>query len=85
MHAPPLPPSVALLRAPLATQNQRPAAPAGALRGQRGPILRYYVPPEARDEHLAELITTGERVGVIEVSLLRLSIWVRRSPSKSIS
>jgi len=38
-------------------------------RTQRGPILRYYVPPEAREEHLAELITTCERVGVSEVSL----------------
>ena len=38
-------------------------------RTQRGPILRYYVPPEAREEHLAELITTCERVGVTEVSL----------------
>ena len=38
-------------------------------RPRRGPILRYYVPPEAREEHLAELITTCERVGVTEVSL----------------
>ncbi len=34
-----------------------------------GPVLRYYVPPEAREEHLAELLTTCERVGIREVML----------------
>jgi|GEM_PF-3226614 len=37
--------------------------------GRGGAILRYYVPPEARDEHLAELLATCERVGIKEVSL----------------
>jgi hypothetical protein len=31
--------------------------------------LRYYVPLDAREEHLAELITTCERIGVTDVSL----------------
>ena len=51
----------------------RPAAAPGATRPasrtQRGPILRYYVPPETRDEHLAELIATCERTGITAVSL----------------
>ncbi len=39
----------------------------GAIRG--GAILRYYVPTEGRDEHLAELLTTCERVGISEAFL----------------
>ncbi len=38
-------------------------------RTQRGPLLRYYVPPEAQEEHLAELITTCQRTGITDVAL----------------
>ena len=34
-----------------------------------GPVLRYYIPPENREEHLAELIHTCKRTGIQEVSL----------------
>jgi hypothetical protein len=37
-------------------------------RTQRGPILRYYVPPEAREEHLAELITTCQHTGLTDMA-----------------
>jgi hypothetical protein len=40
-----------------------------ANRTQRGPVLRYYVPPETREEHLAELIATCQRTGITAVSL----------------
>ena len=39
----------------------------GAAKG--GAVLRYYVPLEDRDAHLAELIRTCERVGIREVFL----------------
>lgn len=42
-------------------------SPGEAARG--GPILRYFVPPENREEHLAELIRTCQRTGIREVSL----------------
>ena len=37
-------------------------------RTKRGPILRYNVPPEAREEHLAELITTCQHTGITDVA-----------------
>jgi len=37
-------------------------------RTQRGPVLRYYVPPEAREEHLAELITICQHTGITDVA-----------------
>ena len=56
-----------------AQSGANPAAGNGArhpsVRTQRRPFLRYYVPPEAREEHLAELITTCERTGITDVSL----------------
>ena len=33
------------------------------------PILRYYVPPERREEHLRELVETCHRVGAHQVLL----------------
>ncbi len=36
---------------------------------ERGPILRYYVPPETREEHLAECMATCKACGFKEVSL----------------
>ena len=52
-------------------------------RTQRGPILRYYVPPEAREEHLAELITTCERVGITEVALFTTEYLGASRPSRA--
>ena len=48
-----------------------------------GPILRYYIRPETRDEHLAELITTCERVGITEVALFTTEYLGASRPSRA--
>ena len=52
-------------------------------RTQRKPFLRYYVPPDAREEHLAELIATCERTGIRDVSLFTTE-YLGRSQFKEI-